>query len=275
MSHPFRFGVIAAPRGSAEDWLGTARRIASQGYSTLLSPDGTALHAPFVALSAAATAAPDLRVGTFVLAAPLRAPQLAAWEGHSLSVLTGGRFDFGIGTGRPDARAEAESFGREWGTGSDRLAGVRDSIAALRKLDGDQVHTPVMIAAAGPKAIELAVAEADIVALAAIPTSPREQVIAMADDLRERAGARAEEIELAMNVFIVGDEVPPWTRQFIGADPADLYKQNSLSVLRGTTREMADELLRRRDQLGVTYYAIDQSFVDALAPVVELLAGRE
>jgi alkanesulfonate monooxygenase SsuD/methylene tetrahydromethanopterin reductase-like flavin-dependent oxidoreductase (luciferase family) len=273
MSHPFRFGVIAAPRGTGEDWLAPTRRIADRGYSTLLSPDGTALHAPFVALAAAATAAPDLRVGTFVLAAPLRAPRAAAWEAHSLSVLSGGRFDFGIGTGRPDARAEAESFGRPWSTGDERLAAVRESIAALRRLDGDR-HTPVMVAAGGPRALELAAADADIVALAAAPTTPRDGVVAMAAGLRELAGDRTEEIELAMNLFVVGDDVPPWARQFIGADPAELYRQNSLGVLRGTAQEMADELCRRRDQIGVTYYAVDQSFVDALAPVVELLARR-
>ena len=275
MPHPFRFGVVAASRGSAQDWLATVRRIADRGYSTLLSPDGTGLHSPFVSLGIAATAVPGLRVGTFVLAAPSRAARLAAWEGHSLSVLSGGRFDFGIGTGRPDARSEAESFGRPWGTGADRLAAVRDSIAALRALDGEQWHTPVMIAAGGPRALELAAAEADIVALAATPSSPRAAVVALADDLRSRAGDRAEAIELALNLFLVGDEIQPWMRRFMDVDPGELHRRDSPGAVRGTPREMADQLLRRRDELGVTYYAVGETFVDALAPVVELLAGHE
>jgi hypothetical protein len=41
VSHPFRFGVIAVPRGTDEDWLATTHRVADRGYSTLLSPDGT------------------------------------------------------------------------------------------------------------------------------------------------------------------------------------------------------------------------------------------
>lgn len=274
MPHPFRFGVIAAPRGSTDEWLGSARRVADLGYSTLLSPDGTALHAPFVALTAAATAVPELRVGTFVLAAPLRAPRAAAWEGHSLSVLSGGRFDFGIGTGRPDARAEAESFGRAWGTGANRLAAVRDSIAALRGFDGEH-RTPVMIAAGGPKALELAAEVADIVAIAATPASPPAAVAALAADLRAMAGDRADALELALNLFLVGDEVQPWMRQFLRVDPEELHRVDSPGALRGTPREMADQLLRRRDELGVTYYAVGENFVDALAPVVGLLAGRE
>jgi alkanesulfonate monooxygenase SsuD/methylene tetrahydromethanopterin reductase-like flavin-dependent oxidoreductase (luciferase family) len=273
MSHPFRFGVIAAPQGSPKDWLGRVHRIVDAGYSTVLSPDGVGLHAPFTSLAVAATAVPELRVGTFVLAAPLRAPRQAAWEGHSLSALTDGRFDFGIGTGRPDARAEAESFGRPWGTGADRLAGVRDSIAALRELDGDQRHTPVMIAAGGPKALELAADVADIVALAATPTSTQDEVGALAGALRERAGERMDAIEVALNLFLVGDEVQPWMRQFLEVDPAELHALGSPGAVRGTPREMADQLLRRRDELGVTYYAVGENFVDALAPVVELLAG--
>ena len=63
-------------------------------------PDGTQLLSPLPALAVAAGATTALRVGTWVLASPLRPPLLAAWDAHSLSVLTGGRFDLGIGTGR-------------------------------------------------------------------------------------------------------------------------------------------------------------------------------
>jgi alkanesulfonate monooxygenase SsuD/methylene tetrahydromethanopterin reductase-like flavin-dependent oxidoreductase (luciferase family) len=234
----------------------------------------TSLHAPFVALAVAATAVPELRVGTFVLAAPLRAPRQTAWEAHSLSVLSDDRFDFGISTGRPDARSEAESFGRAWGTGAERLAGVRDSIAALRELDGEQHHTPVMVAASGPKALELAAAEADIVPLAATPSSTPADVARLADTLRAHAGHRANAIELALNLYLVGDEVQPWMRQFLGVDPAEMHRIDSPGALRGTPREMADQLLRRRDELGVTYYAVGENFVDALAPVVDILTGH-
>lgn len=273
MPHPFRFGVIAAPRGPADDWLRTARRVADLGCSTLLTPDGTGLHAPFVALAAAATAVPGLRVGTFVLAAPLRPPREAAWQGHSLSVLSGGRFDFGIGTGRPQARPEAESFGRTWGTGADRLAAVRDSVAALRERDGDGPRTPVMIAAGGPQGLELAATVADVVALAVSPAGSLADVTAMARRVREHAGGRADDLELAMNLFVVGDEVQPWMRQVMGVDPEELHRRDSPGALRGSPREMADQLLARRDTTGVSYYAVDRTFVDTLAPVVELLTG--
>jgi len=94
---PFRFGVVTTPQ-DAERWVADVKRIADLGYSTVLMPDGVQLLSPFSSLAVAATVAP-VRVGTFVLASPLRTPRQAAWEAHSLSVLTQGRFDMGIGTG--------------------------------------------------------------------------------------------------------------------------------------------------------------------------------
>ena len=270
-ARPFRFGVIAAPRGTGEQWIATARRISDLGFGSLLVPDGLGLHAPFPALATAA-AVPGLRVSTFVLAAPLRPPLSAAWEGHSMTALTGGRFDFGIGTGRPGARAEVERLGMRWGTGAERLELVRQAIAHLRNLDGDG-HTPVLMAAAGPRALALAAAEADVVTLAAPPLAERAEVQQLADDLRELAGARAQQLELAMNVFLVGDDVPPWAARVIDGDPALLRERDTLAVLRGSATEMADELRRRRDALGVSYLAVSEAFVDELAPVVERLTG--
>jgi alkanesulfonate monooxygenase SsuD/methylene tetrahydromethanopterin reductase-like flavin-dependent oxidoreductase (luciferase family) len=267
--HPFRFGLVAAPRGTGEQWVATARRALDHGFGTLLVPDGLGLHAPMPALATAAAAVPGLRVGPFVLAAPLRPPRSAAWEGHSMTVLTDGRFEFGIGTGRPDARGEVEQVGRPWGSGAQRLEQLKETVAHLRELDGDG-HTPVLIAAGGPRALAFAAAEADIVTLAAQPATPRAEVVAMADRLRELAGPR--EPEISMNVFAVGDEIPPWMARFAG-DVSNL-SADTLALLRGTPREMADELRRRRDTLGVSYFAVGEAFAELFAPVAELLAGR-
>ncbi len=264
--HPLRFGVIAAPRGTGEEWLDTARRQADLGFSMLLTPDGAQLHAPFPAL-AAASAVPGLRLGTFVLAAPLRPPLSAAWEAHSLARLSGGRFEFGIGTGRPDAREQAEAFGLPWGNAAERLDLVRSAVTELRKLDGDE-RTPVLVSASGPKALAVAAELADTVALATPPQVDRAEVARITTELRERA----PDVEVAMNLFVVGDEVPPFAR-YLGVDPAELDPRESLAVLRGSPREMADEILRRRDTLGASYFVVDASCAAALAPVLPLLAG--
>ena len=107
----FRFGIVAPFLSDVSTWREQVRRIADHGYSTVLMPDFPRLQpspAPTLAI-AAATA--DVRVGTWVYAAPLRAPWLTAWEAHSLTVLTEGRFEMGIGVGRPGIEHELRERG--------------------------------------------------------------------------------------------------------------------------------------------------------------------
>src|SRR5579872_3734948 len=111
MTRPLRFGVVASLGTDLPAWRERVRRIADSGYSTLLMPDFPRLQpAPGPALAVAATLA-DLRVGTWVYASPLRPPWMTAWEAHSLSVLTDGRFEMGIGTGRPGIEDELREKG--------------------------------------------------------------------------------------------------------------------------------------------------------------------
>jgi alkanesulfonate monooxygenase SsuD/methylene tetrahydromethanopterin reductase-like flavin-dependent oxidoreductase (luciferase family) len=269
----FRFAVQAVPRDGSQ-WLATARRAEELGYSTLLMPDGMQLLSPLPALALAAGATTSLRVGTFVLASPLRAPRLAAWDAHTLSLLTGGRFELGIGTGRPEvAEQSVRLLGQPETTGSQRLSLAEQTIDDLRILDG-QRHTPVLMAAAGPKARAVAAAKADIVTLAVGPVTSREEVARLAAEVREAAGDRASRIELAMPIFVIGDEASAWTQQFLQADMATLIARDSLMILRGSPRQMADELERRRDGLGISYVSVSAVFIDQFAPVVELIAGR-
>ncbi len=269
----FRFGALATPQ-SPERWLATARQAAELGYSTLLMPDGVQLPATLPSLAAAATAAPGLRVSPFVMATVLHPPRLLAWEAHSMTQLTGGRFDLGIGTGLPAiVNQAAELLGEQPLTGAQRLRRVRETIDRLRELDGEG-HTPVMMAVGGPRAMALAGEKADIVTIGAGALAAREQVRTSMDALLQAAGARADAIEISMNVFVVGDQAPPWMERFLGTDASAMREANSLAMLRGSTQEMVDELERRRDRFGATYITVQGAFMEALAPVVEALAGR-
>jgi hypothetical protein len=53
-----------------------------------------------------------------------------------------------------------------------------------------------------------------------------------------------------------------------------LIAHDSLTMLRGDTTQMADELQRRRDSLGVSCISVNAAFCEQLAPVVQLLTGR-
>ena len=124
--------------------------------------------APAPTLAVAATIT-DLRVGSWVYASPLRQAWSTAWEAHSLSVLTEGRFELGIGTGRPGIEDELRDLGLPVVPPAERLAQVRETVTALRDHDGADLHTPVVMAVRGPKAQALAADLADTVAFALMP----------------------------------------------------------------------------------------------------------
>ncbi len=136
MTNAFRFAVQATPR-DGDQWLATARRAEELGYSALLMPDGTQLLSPLPALALVAGATTSLHVGTWVLASPLRPPRLAAWDAHTLSALTGGRFEMGIGTGRPEVVEQSvRLLGRPAPDGRERLALAGQTIDELRTVTG-------------------------------------------------------------------------------------------------------------------------------------------
>src|SRR5579863_5958658 len=200
MTRPFRFGVVAPLTTDFPTWRDRVRGIADSGYSTLLMPDvphWQPAPGPTLATAAALT---GLRVGTWVYAAPLRPPWMMAWEAHSLSVLTEGRFEMGIGTGRPGIEDELRELGLPVVTPGERLSQVRETVTSLRELDGPDLHTPVVMAVRGPKAQALAADLADTVTFAGWPGDSR------ADMMRLASGFRAiRDIELALHVPVVRD----------------------------------------------------------------------
>ncbi|MBE3008728.1 TIGR03621 family F420-dependent LLM class oxidoreductase [Microbispora sp. NEAU-D428] len=275
MSKEFRFGSVAGLAQDAAAWTATARRTEDLGYSTLLVPDTLGTLPPLLAMTAAATVTTRLRVGTFVLAAPYRNPPQLAHELAGLDFLSSGRLEVGVGAGRPAAEEEARALGMPYGTASERVALVRSVIGEVRTAFAGSRTTvqrqgpPILVAGAGRRMLALAAEEADIVALAVPADTPEEGLRGPVGTLRELAGARFDDIELSMNLLQVGDEPPPWVPEGLSITSAD-----AAAVLRGSPREMADTLLRRRDALGLSYITVNGFFADALAPVVDLLAGR-
>jgi alkanesulfonate monooxygenase SsuD/methylene tetrahydromethanopterin reductase-like flavin-dependent oxidoreductase (luciferase family) len=267
MTRPFRFGVVAPVTADLPAWRARVRRIADSGYSTLLMPDVPRWQpAPAPALAIAATVA-DLRVGTWVYASPLRPPYMTAWEAHSLSVLTEGRFEMGLGTGRPGIEDEVRELGLPVVPGG-RLAQVRETVAALRDLDGPGLRTPVVMAVRGPKARALAAEVADTVTFAQLPGEPRAEVARLASDFRAIGDA-----ELANHVAVIGEDRAPFMAP-PDTDPAALRAVDSLAILPDDPAAAAEEIQRRRDEIGFSYFVFGADFADKLAPVVSQLAGR-
>lgn len=266
MTRPFRFGVVAPIRTDLPTWLDRVRRIADSGYSTLLMPDVAQWQpapGPTLATAAAIT---ELRVGTWVYASPLRPAWMTAWEAHSLSVLTGGRFEMGIGTGRPGMEDELREKGLPIIPPNKRLAQIRETVKALRDLDGPDLRTPVAMAVRGPKAQALAADVADTVTFAQMPNESRVEVTRLAREFRA-------DVELALGVPVIGDTVAPFMAP-PDTDPAALRAVDSLAILPDDPAAAAEEIQRRREEIGFSYFVFGADFAERFAPVVAELAGR-
>ena len=295
--HPFRFGIVTGQTRSAEAWFASARRAEELGYSSFLIPDTLGqTFAPLPALAAVVAATQRLRVGTYVLANDFRNPVLLARECATLDFLSGGRFELGLGVGRPGVEADNRKLGIPFEPGGVRVARLAESLTTITSLLNGEVvsivgkhytidgadmfpmpvqrpRPPILIAAAGSRLLALAARTADIIALALPPMTGEDAFREKVADIAQAAGDRFEQLELNVNLVSAGQHMPPWFAH-MGIDPEALVRAGSPAVLTGNVDEMCDQLLRRRETLGISYITLGEYFIETLAPVVERLSGR-
>src|SRR5437899_2651234 len=213
------------------------------------SSSGASAPCPPKTSRAAATRA--LRVGTYVLVNDFRHPVLLAKEAATLDVLSGGRFELGIGAGRPDAAAENRMLGRAFDSGAVRVARLAESLGILKGLLAGQTVTasgssysvnearisplpvqqprpPILVAGSGRQLLGLAAREADIVALGLPPDASEATLVEKINVLREAAGERFEQIELNVNLMAVGQQVPRYVSAQLGLTAEALGRQGSV-----------------------------------------------
>src|SRR5215467_16123366 len=140
-----RFGVVSESVHDGRAWLDFARQVEDGGVNVLMLRDhfsagafGQQL-APFSGLAAAAAVTTQLRLGTIVLSNDFRHPAILAHEAASLHLLSGGRFELGIGAGwyQPEYHAAGISFD---GAGR-RIDRLEESLTIIRGLlNGNTVH---------------------------------------------------------------------------------------------------------------------------------------
>src|SRR5450759_4432932 len=131
--HPFRFAVQQGSASSGEAWAATARRAESIGYDMLVMPDhlGRQL-SPFAALAAAAAATTHLRIGAFVFANDYRHPLILAREAATLDLLSGGRFEMGLGAGW--MMADYRQLGMTYDPAALRIDRLAEAIPLIKRL---------------------------------------------------------------------------------------------------------------------------------------------
>lgn len=313
---PFRFGVINERAHAAPAWGVKARRAEELGYATFLirdhfTPDffGDQL-APFTALMAAAAATRTLRVGTLVIDNDYRHPVVLAKEAATLDLLSGGRFELGIGAGW--LRAEYDRAGLTFDPPGARIDRLEESLAVLKglfaaepltfagkhytidALDGfpkpaQRPHPPILIGAGSPRMLRLAGREANIVGVLGSSTrtgtllaDPLERLAESVERkiacVREGAGARFADVELSTIVSVVVTDARReragaliHERGWTGLTPEQVLDMPSLAL--GTVQQIAETLAARRERLGFSYYVVSDAPIDAFAPVVDRLRG--
>ena len=313
---PFRFGVLGEQIRSGGELVATARRAEALGYATLLlrdhfvpEPFGDQL-APMVALTAAAGATRTLRVGTLVLDNDYRHPVLLAKEAATLDLLSGGRFELGIGAGW--LREEYRRAGMPFDAPGVRVGRLEESLRVLKgllaggPLEFDGVHysvaglegfpppvqrprPPILVGAGSRRMLGIAGREADIVGILprALPDGTISEALserspaAVAEKVgwvREAAGNRFDRVELSMVATVRVAADPTAAAERLAAEEGWGGAAERVlampSVFLGPVGRIVDQLQARRERYGFSYHVVPDGAMEAVAPVVERLAGR-
>ena len=305
---PFRFGVTAPTPSGGTDWAERARRIEQLGYSMLVVPDHFRDHlAPVPALVAAALATTRLRVGSLVFSNDFRHPAVLAKEAATIDVLSGGRFELGLGGGW--LRAEYDQAGIPFDAPGTRVERLEEAVTIIKGLlAGERVtfagrhytiadlegrptpvqrpHPPIAIGGGGRRTLTLAAREASIVGL--VPRARRDGSGLDLSDLsdaatreklewvRSAAGARFNSLEInaLIQAVVVADQ-----RMTAADQLASRFKVAREVVLEtvyvavGTIEEICETLRQRRERYGISYLTVFERDMEAFAPVVARLAG--
>lgn len=315
--HPFRFGVLGEHIGTREELIGTAHAAEEMGYATFLirdhfiePPFGHQL-APFAALATVAAVTDRLRIGTLVFANDYRPAVLLAKEAATLDLLSGGRFELGIGTGF--LKAEYDQVGIAFDPPGTRVDRFAESLTVIKGLFTDapftfsgehytltefdsfpkpmqRPHPPLLVGAGGRRMLSIAAREADIIGILTTSTAngvlsrdPAPRLAAAVERqlgwIREAAGDRFADIELSLvpNIIIADDYRRAAAehiraRGWSGVSVDDVLAMPSELI--GSVDRIVEEIQARREQYGFSYYVISADNMKAVAPIVARRAGR-
>jgi probable F420-dependent oxidoreductase len=306
-----RLGVVRESVRDGREWLDFARRVEDSGVGTLLLRDHFSAgafgqqFAPFSGLAAAAAVTTRLRVGTLVLSNDFRHPAIVAHEAASLHLLSGGRFELGIGAGW--YQPEYDAAGIAYDAAGRRITRLDESLAIIKSLlagtpvrhasefyqiDGLDLDVlpmprpgspPLLVGAGGPRMLRLAARHADIVGVLPAPIrdstdsdDPRDRLPAAfgakIDVLREAAGDRFGDLEIsAFGTLIVTDSRRAATddlitrRGWTGLDAETVWQMPTTFI--GSADQIRADMRERQERYGLSYLVAADNALPALAEI--------
>jgi len=311
MAHPrpFRFGLMAAKASSGADWVATARKAEELGYSALLMPDHYGDQLGVIpALTAAAAATTNLRVGSLVFANDFRHPALLAKDTATIDLLSDGRLEVGVGAGWMDD--DYRWTGVPHDSAGTRISRMIEAIEVLRGLWGPEPFSysgehytitemngmpkpvqaggpPLIVGGGGKRVLSTAARLADIVGVnpnvgagsfgpAAIASMSADATDEKLTWVRDAAGDRFDDLEISILKFVTNvtddrDAVAEKVGGAMGIDAATILASPHTMV--GSAEQIADELVEQRDRWQGSYVTVQLDAIDTFAPVVAALAG--
>jgi probable F420-dependent oxidoreductase len=305
VTRPFRIGHQLSGRvqGSPID---TARRAEELGFDIVLASDHVGLElAPLPTLAAIASATTTIRLGTLVLNNDMRNPVQLAWDVASIDVLSGGRFELGLGAGHTPQEYTATGIERSDAVvRKQRLAESVEIIRAL--LDGETVdrhgehfriehartasaaqdRLPILVGGNGEALLGHAGAHADIIGLQGLGRTLADghthtvdwrsvHLDAQLAQVRAGAAERFDDLEfnaLVQVVQITDDRDAALAKicervEGLTMDDAQVTPY----LLVGTVDEIVLRMLTCNERWGINYFAVRE--LDEFAPVLKSL-GR-
>ena len=312
--HPIRFATGGARVSDRSEFLDLARRAEAIGFDAFLIPDHLGAVSPEIAMTAVAAATERIKVGSIVFNNDFRHPVILAQQIAAIDVFSGGRVELGLGAGwnepeyaamgagidRPSVRIarmeEAAIILKRLFTGEsvtfdgDHYRLDDHTIAPLPPQGAD---LPIHIGGNGDRVLAAAARRADIVGLtgfsakASTPHLTHFSSRGAADRIahvRAHAGDRFADIEFGALVqrLVVTDDREAAGRAVVSeVEEAGMPVVPSLDDMLdspfaffGTHDEISAQLLRHRDELGISYFTIFGDSIEMAEPIVRELTGK-
>lgn len=297
-----RFGVSAPGFTDPAQLAIRARWAERAGFSTFALSDHLNGASPFVTLMAIAAATERIRLGTLVVNNDLRHPAILAQDVATLDLLSGGRVELGLGAGW--ALAEYRRAGITYDAPAARVSRLSETVAALRLLfagelvstDGPHVRLdnhytvprppqgarlPLLIGGNGTRLLTLAASQADIVAFTGFSPDREGQNqrthftrsgladrVALVRRVAAEQG-RQPELNILIQSLIVDDD-----REYVAHNLAQRSNTSVMEMLTcpflvfGTVEEICGQLLRLKEEHGITYVTVFEPYADDAAKVI-------
>jgi len=261
--------------------------------------------APISAMAAAAMVTSTVRIGCRVFCIDYHVPAALAKEAATIDLLSDGRLELGIGAGW--SAGEYDAMGLEFDPPGRRVSRLEEVVAMFKahfsgevmQSPGPQVtvhgyaglplsvqrpHPPLMIGGSKQRVLSLAAREADIVSLANVAfvahneagLTPMGEAARRVGYVREAAGDRFGQLDIENSPYfaaITSDRAGALERIAKMMKCEVSVIDDHPNVLVGDAQQVEDTLVRRREELGINYVTVQESLLDAFAPIAARLAG--